>query len=138
VERGEQVKSTAYTQEQLDRVIGQIRASELPLTIQFKPYKDTRSNEQNRRMWAMLRDVSQQVDWYGKKLTSQNWKDVFTASLRKQEVVPGIDGGFVILGQSTSKMTIAAMCELTELMYAFGAEHDVVWSDPADVMHSER
>jgi len=132
------MKHTITTPEALRRAVCQISASQLPITVETRPYKDTRSNEQNRRMWAMLRDVSQQVNWYGKKLTSDNWKDVFTASLKKQEVVPGIDGGFVILGQSTSKMTIAAMCELTDLMFAFGAEHDVLFSDPSDVMHSER
>lgn len=43
--------------------------------------KETRSLEQNRRLWAMLTDVSKQVNWYGRKLTPENWKDVLTAAL---------------------------------------------------------
>lgn len=73
----------------------------------------------------MLADISAQVDWYGQKLTSEEWKDVFSASLKRTKVVPGLDGGFVVCGQSTSKMTKAEMCELQELMEAFGAEKDV-------------
>jgi len=57
-----------------------------------------RSTEQNARMWAMLTDVSRQVVWYGQKLQPEEWKDVFSASLNRQKVVPGIDGGFVVLG----------------------------------------
>ena len=85
----------------------------------------TRSIAQNRRLWAILTDISQQVDWYGQKLSPEDWKNVFSASLKKQRAVPGIDGGFVVLGQSTSKMTISEMSELQTLMDAFGAEHGV-------------
>ena len=54
---------------------------------------------------------------------------MFTAALRKQRAVPGIDGGFVVLGNSTSKMTVAEMSELIELIGAFGAQHGVVFND---------
>lgn len=93
----------------------------------------TRSLEQNSRMWAMLTDVSKQVDWYGRKLTPEEWKHVFSASLKKQDVVPGLDGGFVVLGLSTSKMTIREMGELMELMEAFGAQRGVRFSCPEEV-----
>ena len=90
--------------------------------------RETRSLEQNSRLWALLTDVSKQVDWYGNKLAPDEWKDVFTAALKKEKVVPGINGGFVVLGQSTSKMSIAEMVELQTLIEAFGAEKDVKWS----------
>ena len=86
---------------------------------------ETRSLEQNARLWAMLEDIARQVDWYGQKLTKDEWKDVFSASLKRTKVVPGLDGGFVVCGQSTSKMTIAEMCEMQELMEAFGAQRGV-------------
>ena len=98
--------------------------------VEVKP--KTRSLEQNRRMWAMLGDIANQVVWYEKKLTPENWKDIFSAALKKQEVVPGMEGGFVVLGQSTSKMTIAEMTELQELMMAFGVERNVQWNDCAN------
>jgi hypothetical protein len=39
--------------------------------------------------------------------------------------VPGIEGGFVALGQSTSKMTKAEMSELQTLIEAFGSQQGV-------------
>ena len=98
------------------------------LVIEVK--EKTRSNEQNARMWAMLTEVSRQVDWYGQKLTPEEWKDVFSASLKKQKAVPGLDGGFVILGQRTSKMSIREMGELMELIEAFGAQQGVRFTAP--------
>lgn len=91
----------------------------------------TRTLEQNAKLWPMLTDVSRQVVWYGQKLAPEEWKDVFTAALKKQKVVPGIDGGFVVCGQRTSTMPKREFCELIELIYAFGTEHDVQWSEPA-------
>jgi len=80
-------------------------------------------------MWAMLADISQQVDWYGNKLTKEEWKDVFTAGMKRQKVVPGVDGGFVVIGAHTSHMTIADMSELIEFAMAFGCQHGVKWKD---------
>ena len=90
----------------------------------------TRTLEQNALMWAMLADISAQVDWYGQKLTSEEWKDVFSASLKRQKVVPGLDGGFVVCGQRTSKMTKGEMSDLIELMNAFCAERGVKLTAP--------
>ena len=92
--------------------------------------EETRTAAQNRKMWPMLKDVSDQVDWYGKSLRPDDWKNMFTASLRKAQVVPSIDGdGFVTIGHSTSSMGKREFCDLIELIYAFGAQHDVRWSE---------
>lgn len=91
----------------------------------------TRNLEQNARLWASLSEVSKQVDWYGQHLTPEEWKDVFTAALKRQKVVPGLEGGFVVCAQSTSKMSKREFSDLLETIYAFGAERGVVFSDPA-------
>ncbi|PKB90929.1 hypothetical protein A8A01_03215 [Ewingella americana] len=99
-----------------------------------KPYfvtiqEATRSLSQNAKLWACLSDISEQVVWYGQKLNTEDWKHMLTASLKGQRSAPGINGGFVVLGQSTSRMTVGEMSELIELMSAFGTEHGVRWSD---------
>ena len=96
------------------------------LTLEIRPEK--RSDAQNRRLWAMLREIATQVDWYGHRLSDEQWKDVFSAALKRTNVVPGIDGGFVVCGQSTSKMTKAEMAEMQSLMEAFGADKGVRFS----------
>lgn len=132
----DRIKITLFEPVQAHKVLTQqiwplIKASLMAghrMIIEVK--EETRSLEQNARMWAMLTDVSRQVVWYGRKLTPEDWKHVFTASLTKQEVVPGIDGGFVVLGKSTSQMTKAEMSELQELMQAFGAQQGVKFTAP--------
>lgn len=98
--------------------------------------KGKRTLEQNNKMWAVLTDIANQVEWPvdGKlqKLTPEDWKDILTAGLRKeQRVAQGVEGGFVMLGQRTSKMTIGEMSDLIEFAHMFGAEHGVVWNPVA-------
>ena len=101
----------------------------LPLKIMIDQYKPTRSIEQNEKMWAMLGEISAQVDWYGQKLSSEDWKAVFSSSLKGQRTVPGIDGGFVVFGVKTSKMTVPEMMDMIALMEAFGVEHGVIFKE---------
>ena len=91
----------------------------------------TRNMEQNAKMWAMLSDIAGQADWHGIKLNAEEWKDLLSAGLVQSRVVPNLEGnGFVILGQRTSKLTKSQFAALIELLYAFGTERGVKWSEP--------
>ena len=86
----------------------------------------TRNLEQNALLWAMLHEISEQVDWHGRKLSPEDWKHVFSSSLRRLDVVPNLEGtGFVALGLSTSKMTKREFSDLIELINAFAAERGI-------------
>lgn len=91
--------------------------------IEIKP--DRRTLSQNDTLWLMLHQISAQVIWHGQRLTDTEWKDVFTAALKRQKVVPGLDGGFVVLGTSTRRMTKIEMSEMIDLMESFGAQQNV-------------
>lgn len=96
-----------------------------------------RSPEQSNLMWAKLNDVANQVIWHGEKLPQTDWKDIFTAALRRARVVPNIDGdGFVQLGLHTSDLTKEEMSNLLDLIDAFGAEHGVKFKEnSSDASH---
>jgi hypothetical protein len=113
-----------------DRQLIETWARNAPALTRVEFKKPRRSLEANARMWAMLTEVAQQVEWYGEKLNAEDWKDVFSASLRRARVVPGIDAGsFVPLGMRTSDMSKEEMSQLMELIAAFGAERGVRFGD---------
>ena len=85
-------------------------------------------------MWPLLRDISKQVQWQVNGaltfMDEYDWKDVFTAALKKHNrIAMGIDGGFVFLGMRTSKAKKSEIIDLIEMIYAFGSERDVKWSE---------
>lgn len=111
--------------ERASRLVQQVPAG---TRISFKDSK--RTVDQNSKLWAVLTDISRQVEWYGQKLTADDWKTVFTASLRKSRVIPGIDAGTLVpLGMSTSSMSKQEFSDLLELIHAFAAEHGAILSD---------
>lgn len=90
-----------------------------------------RTLDQSAKMWAMLTDISRQVKWHGYDLSADDYKCLFTAGLRKAFVVPDLNNtSFVMLGLRTSDMSVEEMSNMIELMYKFGADHNVTWTDP--------
>jgi hypothetical protein len=130
------MKKIVVLNSEIDRQRALAITGALPLTpvyeIEIREHKSTRSREQNDKMWATLAEISAQVVWHGQKLTPEEWKDVFTAALKRLKVVPGVDGGFVVIGAHTSKMTIAEMSEMIEFATAFGCQQGVRWRDYND------
>jgi hypothetical protein len=103
-----------------------------PLVLDIK--EPTRTAEQNKKMWPLLKDLSDQVIWFGNKYDSDDWKDLITALVAKskkqeQRMAPGLDGGVVMFGQRTSKMNVRQMVEVIEAIYWFGTQQGVQFSD---------
>jgi len=114
--------------EQARRLVDQAPGGSL---VEITP--PARTLPQNARLHAMITDVARQVEWAGAKRNVEAWKDIFTAALRSAnhglDVVPGINGGFVLLGMHTSRMTKAELGDLMTLVEAFGAEHGVEFTE---------
>ena len=94
--------------------------------------EETRTLAQNGVMWSCLEDIAKQVQFAidGKMqfVDKDDVKDILSASLTKhQRVASGLDGGVVFLGQRTSKMTIAQMCEMIDLCHVVGDSHGIKW-----------
>jgi hypothetical protein len=92
---------------------------------------EPRSHEQNRKLWAMLTDCSQQILWDDQHLTPEEWKDLFTAAFKNAKIVSGLYGGGVAVGASTSKMSKKKFSEFVEFIYSEGTERGVMWSEPS-------
>jgi hypothetical protein len=91
----------------------------------------TRTTEQNAMLHSILKDLSDQVEWFGKHLTPDGWKHMLSGHLEGVDLVPNMDGtGFVSLtkGKPTSKMTKREMSAMFELAWAFGSDKGVKWS----------
>lgn len=92
-----------------------------------------RTTDQNSALWLLLTAVASHVKWHGQRLSPEDWKILFLASLNTEmRIVPNLDGtGFVPLGRSSSKLSISEMRDLIELIIAFGAQHDLNLFDSA-------
>ena len=103
-----------------------------------------RTIEQNNKAHAMLTDIESQVKWHGVKLSKEVWKRLTIAAMlreigEKPILVPALDGcGIDIIYEKSSKLGVKKTALWIEWMYCFGAENNVAWKDPTDVINTER
>lgn len=92
---------------------------------------ETRSEEQNRKMWPMLADIRDQVEWLS-DYTPDDIKLMFLNRLGVElRFLPTLERqGMFPVGLKSSTLTKEQFSGLLELIYEFGAENDVRWSEP--------
>lgn len=91
----------------------------------------TRSTDQNALMWCLLSDLSRAKP-EGRRHTPDIWKSIMmNACGHKVQFEHGIDGEPFPVGFRSSRLTVAQMSELIEMIYWYGAQHGVEWSNAA-------
>lgn len=92
---------------------------------------ETRRDRQNAKLWPMLTDIQKQVE--GMELFSlDDIKLRFLNALGvEMRFLPALEGqGMFPVGLRSSTLTVEQFSGLIELLYRYGAEHGVRWSDP--------
>ena len=107
---------------------GYLMASGAPMVLEVRP--ETRSDRQNKLLHALFGDVAKQAEWMGKKRGPEEWKLLFVsghsvATKQGADLVPGLEGEFLNLRESTARMGKARMASLLEYVMAWAAEHGV-------------
>jgi hypothetical protein len=88
-----------------------------------------RSDQQNRKMWAMIRDISNAKP-EGRTLTPDEWKCVFMQACGWEvHFLEGLDGRPFPAGFRSSKMKVKQMADLITFIQAKGDEWGVRWKE---------
>jgi|KBSMisStandDraft_5_1062788.scaffolds.fasta_scaffold214752_1 hypothetical protein len=93
--------------------------------------KETRSSEQNRKMWAMLGEIAEQLQINGQSFDKDRWKAIMLHAWGEQvEFLPTLDGtSFFPYGHQTSKLSTKKMSSFLEFIIAEGAQRGVKFAD---------
>jgi len=89
----------------------------------------TRSNEQNNKMWGLIEDVMNAMP-EGRQHTKEVWKAIFMNALGHETAFAmGINNEIFPIGFKSSQLSVRQMSDLIEVIYAYGAKHNVKWSE---------
>ena len=93
--------------------------------------KETRSAEQNRKMWAMLGEIAEQLQINGQSFDKDRWKAIMLHAWGEQvEFLPTLDGtSFFPYGHQTSKLSTKMMSSFLEFIIAEGTQRGVKFAD---------
>ncbi len=117
-----------------NRLLGLLQAQDFTRPKKIVIKDQDRSGEQNKKLHACLADIAAQVEHAGRKWDALIWKRLLTAAWLREsgeqpQLVPAIDGnGFDVVYERTSQLSVKQCASLLEWIQAFGAEHQVRWS----------
>jgi hypothetical protein len=95
--------------------------------------KETRSEEQNRKLWPMLTDLQRQVPDCATYSTDDIKLRFLNALGVEMRFLPALENeGLFPVGLRSSTLTKDQFSGLIELIYAYGAKHDVKWTEPVE------
>lgn len=94
----------------------------------------SRSLDQNAKLHALLGDIAKQAKFGGDYLTAVQWKTIFIsghaiATGLGARMVPGLEGEFVNIRESSANMSVARMASLIEYIQAWAANNCVQLQD---------
>lgn len=96
-----------------------------------------RTLDQNAKFHAMCGDIARSgMQWYGKPRISAEWKVLLVsghavATKEGAEMVPGLEGEFVNLRESTARMSKKRSASLITYTLAFCDQNGIQLSEPA-------
>lgn len=119
----------------------------LPDGWRVKVEAPKKTRDQEEKYHAMFSDIARQVPVRGElrsdddmkrllfsafKIDTQNDQDLMQAwrDFGNVRMEPGLRGEIVVFGDQTRRLPKVLASALIEWLYAFGAEHEVVWSEP--------
>lgn len=107
------------------RALEAVCAADHGYVVTIRP--PTRNSDQNAKFHALCSDIAKSgMEWAGKKRTADQWKVLLvsghaTATKQGSEMVPGIEGEFVNVRESTALMSVSRSSSLIEYAVAFCA-----------------
>lgn len=107
------------------------------LDLEVRPSR--RGEDQSRKFHAICNDLALSgLPWFGKPRDAAAWKVLLVsghavATKQGAEVIPGIEGEFVNIRESTARMSKSRASSLIEYAVAFCAQHGVELSEPVEV-----
>ena len=103
-----------------------------PLGAQIDLVDDPRSLAQNRLLWMLLGQISEQLEHCGEHYEPEAWKCAFMKQLgAKLAFMPALDGeGVVAVGYRSRTLSKEKFSELIESIYEYGSRHGVEFHGP--------
>lgn len=101
------------------------------MVIRARDIEDTRTIDQNEKFHAICSDLAKStLQWAGQRRTAAQWKVLLVSGHTKAtdgevDLVPGLEGEFVNIRESTALMSIKRGSSLIEYALAFCAQNDV-------------
>ena len=100
-----------------------------PWVLSFQKLEEKRRDVQNRRYWAIMHEIAEQLKINDQQMTAEVWHE--WAKRRfigvREIVLP--DGEIVILGMTSTELSVAEFSDYMQMVEAWAVDHGVIFND---------
>ena len=97
--------------------------------ITFQRLEEKRRDVQNRRYWAIMHQIAEQLRVNNELMSAETWHE--WAKRRfigvREVVLP--DGEIVVLGMTSTELSVADFSDYMQMLEAWAVEHGVIFND---------
>lgn len=97
--------------------------------VVVQPWQRKRSQLQNRRYWAVLRNIEEQIELDGQAYSVETWHRYFRGKYIGVSEIPMPGGDVQVEPLSTTKLTVAEFGDYMTAIEAWAAENGVVFDE---------
>ena len=97
--------------------------------LTFQPLKQKRRDAQNRRYWAIMHQVAEQLKINGQTLIAETWHEWAKRRFIGVREIPLPDGEIIITGMSSTELEIPEFNDFMMAVEAWAIEHNVIFND---------
>jgi hypothetical protein len=107
----------------------QLMRTDEPWLLTFQKLEEKRRDVQNRRYWAIMHEIAEQLKINEQQMTAETWHE--WAKRRfigvREIVLP--DGEIVVMGMSSTDLSVAEFSDYMQMVEAWAVDHGVIFND---------
>lgn len=100
-----------------------------PYILTFQKLEEKRRAAQNRRYWALLHQIAEQVPVEDSKASAETWHEWMKRRFIGVKIIPLPDGIEVTIGLSTTRLSVGAFSDYMMTIEAWAIEIGVIFND---------
>lgn len=114
-----------FTWAQLNKCLREIHGNGVLYEVIIRELKPKRSIEQNARYWALLTQISRQVqDENGRDYSPETWHEYFKAKFLGKDCIL-LDGEPFLVQKTTTSLNVMQFGDYMTMIEVWAVEHDV-------------
>ena len=97
--------------------------------LTFQPLKQKRRDAQNRRYWAILHQIAEQLKINGNILIAETWHEWAKRRFIGIKEIPLPDGEIIVMGMTSTELEIPEFNDFMTMVEAWAIDQGVIFND---------
>jgi len=100
-----------------------------PCVLTFQQVSEKRRDAQNRRYWAILHEIAEQIKVDTRTMSADTWAEWAKRRFIGVIEIPLPDGEVVVVGMSSTKLSVAEFSEYMLMIEVWAIDHGVIFNE---------